>query len=685
MNPRRVSIPGFKPDVNHKCAESAVEEIAMSNTMNLDDLVQARTEGVTIDYSGYSIDQIKELLAAAYGGEEKVKSFFSRVEDQLSRVKPTDRLAMRRNRYVSRLNMQLDAIIEEQQAAVELPADLEGAIEALKAMDTRTLRRVIKNYPDLGLSLELMTPEDVVNQLIVYLADQYESEVAASTAATITGTDAVETNEEIVAESAEAGNDEGNFDFTEGESSVVTVEDEDGEDDSDDEDSDEDDSDDEDESDDEDPDEDDPSDEDPSDSDEEELDEDEDEEDSVDVADLIQNAESAEELTSLLANFSSIDADVTEDNYSMYQRSLIRAVENAAYVGESFFDGVISGLNLALSAPSTEPVEFVQSKPVSMTAKARLVVIASLADVHEMHENRAHLWNIPVVADGFAPESINFYHSVRGLSQDARPSHKRYGALSNGLRSTFEELQRFNNRELLIAGPMSTIPETLEVVGSNLADTVADLFIEGLFGVEDLPMDMTIGDFVQVTSQTDLDDEGNVIFTVYTALRTPMMFDEGIRSNMYKALLSLSDDHSVEATLIIAGNSRDAMFNRNLVDGEDVYDLSQAYGDSDEYVADNFTLSELESLASEVHESEDLDEDDFDATDFDETSEESDEAEDEDSGDDEDEEMLFGFDTSILPIESESVAPWGEDVFAIIAVEHPELDVDSEDEDDQVE
>lgn len=670
MNPRRVSIPGFKPVVNHKGAESAVEEIAMSITMNLDDLVQARTSGTPINYAGYSIDQIKELLVAAYGGEEKVKAFCTRVEDQLSRVKQADRPAMRLNRYISRLNMQLDSIIEEQQTAIELPADLDAAIETLKAMDTNSLRRVIKNYPDLGLSLELMTPEDVVNQLIVHLADQYESEVAATTEATVTGELQLETTEEIVAASADADSGE-DFDFTEGDSSTVTIIDEDSDEDSDEETDEEEDLVDEDLS------------------SEESSDDDSDDEDGEDdgdedgaeaeILEAIDNISSADELVDVLSEMSTIDALVTEENFNLYKHSIIRAIENAAYVGQSFFDGIISGLNLALSTSANESAEFVQSKPVSMSAKARLVVVASLADVHELHNNRQHLWNVPVVADGFAPESINFYHSVRGLSQDARPSHKRYGALSHGLRSAFEELQRFNNRELLIAGPMSTIPETLEIVGSNLADTVADLFIEGLFGVDDIPMDMTIGDFVQVTSQTDLDDDGNVIFTVYTAMRTPMMFTESSRSNLYKALLSLSDDHSVEVTLIIAGNSRDAMFNRNLVDGEDVYDLSQAYGDGDDYVSENFTLSELESLSNEVHEGDEYDEDDFD-DEFE--SDDPDEVQGED--DEEDEEMLFGFDTSILPIESESVAPWGEDVFAIIAVEHQELDVDSED-DDQVE
>lgn len=686
MNPRRVSIPGFKPVVNHKGAESAVEEIAMSNTMNLDDLVQARTQGISIDYAGYSIDQLKQLLIAAYGDEEKVKSFCARVEDQLNRVKQNDRPAMRRSRYVSRLNMQLDAIIEEQQPDVELPSDLEGAINALKAMDVAGLRKVIKQYPELGLSLELMTPEDVVNQLIVHLAEQLEQKVAAAN-----DEPGVDATEEIVAAANDVESDDEAFDFTEGESLVTTVEDED---------SDEDEN-----SDHEYPTEenlpakqepalgndsenfefDESRDESEDDSDDEadDIDDEADDIDDEDVADLVQSAGSADDLIEIMSNFSDIAPEVTDENFVIYQSSLVRSIENAAYVGQSFFDGVISGLNLALSGPVHDS-EFVQSKPVSMTAKARLVVVASLADVHELHENRAHLWNIPVAVDGFAPESLNFYHSVRGLSQDARPSHKRYGALSNGLRATFEELQRFNNRELLIAGPMSTIPETLEVVGSSLADTVADLFIEGLFGIEDIPMDMTIGDFVQVSSQTDLDDEGNVIFTVYTAMRTPMMFAESTRSNLYKALLSLSDDHAVEVTLIIAGNSRDAMFNRNLIDNDDVYDLSLAYGDGDEYTSENFTLSELENLSAEVHEAGDLDdEDDFDADEFEVESDDED-SDDEDQLDDE--EMGFGFDTSILPIETESVAPWGEDVFAIIAVEHQELDVDNEDdEDDQVE
>ncbi len=685
MNPKRVHVPGFKPVVNHKGAQSAVEENVMA-TMTLQDLVQIRTEGKQPDFSAATVEQIKDLLEEIYSDAQKFKNFSVKLEDQLLKIKATDRPAMRRQRYISRLMVMIDGIVEQNTTPLELPDDLGEAIEMLKNLSVPDLKRVLKGLPGCELDLERYTPEEVVNQLIVDLHDAHSQAVVAS--------------EEIVSESLEADTadqevDEtpadATFDFTEDETPVVTVAGEEESLDSDEESDDEEDG--------------------------EESDDEEDGEDAeadatdfaqdlLDIANFEQNvlnlveAEMHDEFVNALDDLAeALDIDLSEPAEGTFKAVQSALVDFLGSLDGHPLDSKVNGfeievcLNGAIQAANSivesldlseqpEDYNFVRSNPVAMTAKARLVVVASMADVHDLHENRSHLYNISVAQDEFAPQSINFYHTVRGLSSEARPSHKRYGALAQGLRATFDEISKFNSRELLIAGPIATIPETLEVVGSNLADSVADLFVSGMFGVEDIPLDMSLSDFLSVSSQTDLDNDGNPIFTIYTALRVPFLFAETTRENLYKALLNLSDDTGVETTLVISGNSRDIMFNRDLVDGDDVYDLAKAFGDGADYSTEKFTLSELSALAEEVHgfdEDEDSDEDDFD--DMEELEESTDEDED-DSDDDEDEEELYSFDTTIVPIEAEYVAPWGEDVFAIIAVEHPELDTD-EDEGDE--
>lgn len=679
MNPKRVHVPGLKTVVNHKSAESAVEENVMA-TMTLQDLVQIRTEGNQPDFSAATVEQIKDLLETAYANEQKFKAFSGKLEDQLLKFKASDRPAMRRQRYISRLMVMVDGIVEQNTTPLELPNDLGEAIQMLKGLSVPDLKRVLKGLPGCELDLERFTPEEVVNQLIVDLAQAAEQQDDAA---------GIESEEEIVAEglesdSAEQADDEdtqddqpaaGTFDFTEDETPVVTVAD-DSELESEEE------------------------------SDEDDSDEDSDEDDAENsstasdferaMLDLVE-AETHVQFVNALDDLSeALGTDITEPvegTFKSVQSALIQFLGSVEDSEEDFnglevevcLNGAIQAANSVVESldvrEHSEGFGLVRSNPVAMTAKARLVVIASMADIHDLYESRTQLANIPVAQDEFAPQSINFYHTVRGLSSEARPSHKRYGALAQGLRATFDEISKFNSRELLIAGPIATIPETLEVVGSNLADSVADLFVSGMFGVEDIPLDMSLSDFVSVSSQTDLDNDGNPIFTIYTALRVPFLFAETTRENLYKALLNLSDDTGVETTLVISGNSRDIMFNRDLVDGDDVYDLAKAFGDGADYSTEKFTLSELSALAEEVHgfdEDEDSDEDDFDDM------EELEEDTDEDDSDDEEleDEELYSFDTTIVPIETEYVAPWGEDVFAIIAVEHPELDTD-EDEGDE--
>lgn len=677
MNPKRVHVPGFKPVVNHKGAQSAVEENVMA-TMTLQDLVQIRTEGKQPDFSAATVEQIKDLLEEIYSDAQKFKNFSVKLEDQLLKIKATDRPAMRRQRYISRLMVMIDGIVEQNTTPLELPNDLGEAIEMLKNLSVPDLKRVLKGLPGCELDLERYTPEEVVNQLIVDLHDAHSQDVVAS--------------EEIVSESLEADTadqevDEtpadATFDFTEDETPVVTVAGEEESLDSDEE-SDE---------------------EDGEESDDEEADEEDAQADAtdfaqdlLDIANFEQNvlnlveAETHDEFVSALDDLSeALNIDLSEPAEGTFKAVQSALVDFLGSLDGHPLDSEVNGfeievcLNGAIQAANSiiesldvneqpEDFNFVRSNPVAMTAKARLVVVASMAGVHDLHENRSHLYNVSVAQDEFAPQSINFYYTVRGLSFEARPSHKRYGALSQGLRATFDEISKFNSRELLIAGPIATIPETLEVVGSNLADNVADLFATGLFGVEDIPLDMSLSDFVSISSQTDLDNDGNPVFTIYAAIRIPFLFAESTRENLYKALLTLSDDSNVETTLVIAGNSRDVMFNRDLVNGEDVYDLSKAFADGADYSTEKFTLSELEALAEEVH---GTDEPEEDEDDFDESVDESEDDSDEDESEDGDEdEELYSFDTSIIPIDTESVAPWGEDVFAIIPVEHPELDIE---------
>lgn len=679
MNPKRIHVPGFKPVVNHKGAESAVEENVMA-TMTLQDLVQIRTEGNQPDFSAVTVEQIKDLLETAYANEQKFKAFSVKLEDQLLKFKASDRSAMRRQRYISRLMVMVDGIVEQNTTPLELPNDLGEAIQMLKGLSVPDLKRVLKGLPGCELDLERFTPEEVVNQLIVDLAQAAEQQ---------DGDAGIESEEEIVAEglesdSAEQADDEdqqddqtaaGTFDFTEDETPVITVaDDSDLESDEDEGEGEE--------------------------SDDEESDEDEsDESENSDFYSALLNlaeAETHDQFVNYLDDLSeALGTDITEPvegTFKSVQSALIQFL-NSVESSEEDFNGleVEVCLNAAIQTANSiigsldmrehsEGFDLIRSNPVAMTAKARLVVIASMANIHDLYESRTHLANIPVEQDEFAPQSINFYHTVRGLSSEARPSHKRYGALAQGLRATFDEISKFNSRELLIAGPIATIPETLEVVGSNLADSIADLFVSGMFGVEDIPLDMSLSDFVSVSSQTDLDNDGNPIFTIYTAIRVPFLFAETTRENLYKALLNLSDDSSVETTLVISGNSRDIMFNRDLVDGDDVYDLSKAFGDGADYSTEKFTLSELAELAEEVH---GFDEDDApDEDDFDDSDDTEDYSDDEDSDDEPEDEELYSFDTTIVPIEAEYFAPWGEDVFAIIAVEHPELDTD-EDEGDE--
>lgn len=691
MNPKRVLIPGFSPTVNnHKDVTQNVNEENVMFSDKLNDLISKRSAGEAIDYSKLTLDEVRALMIEAAGGEDKLKTYFTRIDEQMTRVKLNDREQMRRSRYINRLQNQLDGIVE-QMTPVEVELDLqdpEKAITQLQAMDARQLKKVLESYPDLGLSLELMTPDEVVNNLIVHLF-------------TIDGDSVVVRNhDEDVAEveveseeiAAEAADDD--FDFSEANSPVVTVAESDLDEDT--EESDDDLS------------------EDTEESDDDEGDDDEDdEEDNAELMDAFENSIiSLIEAETYPEFLEAVDAISESTGFELLTPApgAMDAIQEAMHnflveVGETEGGMITDGselpiaLGTAISAANfmaaqfaaeqqhsnTESFDLVNEPAVSLDVKARLVVVASMSNVRDMEEIRGQLSNIQVPEENaeFAPESLNFFYSVRGLSIQPRPTHKRYGALSSGLRNTFDALAKFNQRDLLIAGPMNTIPDTLALVSDQLSDEVVELFEEGFFGVSELPEGLTLDDFVQVETQTDLDDEGNVIITVYTALRVPMLYREDTRNNLYNALLNLSDETAVEVTLMFTGSARDLIFNRNMADGDDVFDLSAVFEPNELYSATAFTLVELNELIDEVHadETEEESDDDFDDTDEHFIDEESEEETEEDDSDEEDEDTT-DFDPSVVPMDAATVMPWGEDVIAIIPVEHKSLDADDTDDAD---